>query len=828
MSKEVRLSTSDTMNSVVVPISGMTCAACVNHVTSALGKLPNVCDVSVNLASEKAILKSNLQLPDLALIESTLTNAGYGIQTTSFTVGIEGMTCTACVSHIENAIMKISGVKEVSVNLAAETAKTTFIAGQSTTIQIRKAIENAGYTPVNFSADSYEFTTTEKQAKTVMFKSLVSITIGFLMMFIMYAENLFNLEIHWKEYLFFVLAIPVQIWAAKEFYSSAWNALKHGTSNMNTLISLGTTVAFSYSTLILILNIRGKEIGTGTTYFDAACFITGLVLLGRYLESRARRRAANSIQSLLSLNPQEAIIKNGTHEITIPVDDVPVGAEIIVKPGAKIPVDGIVNTGTTEVNESMLTGESEPQMKTPGSKVFAATINGNGLITYESKAIGTNTVYSKIMQLVEEAQSSKAPIQKFADKVASRFVPTVLLIAIITLISWFIFGPDPSYKYAIPAAVAVLVIACPCAMGLATPTAVMVGTGRAAESGILFKDAETLEITKKISTIVFDKTGTLTDGNLSVSSVEPEEGYSENDVLSFAASIESGSEHFIAKSILQKARSNQLTFDIADQFSITPGRGASGIVNGEKVIVGNAHFLNEHHITIDKRQAQFNSTVVYVASEGSLIGKILLNDNIRSEASEAISNLKLMGIKVLLLSGDQNSRARYVANKIGITEVISEVTPNLKANTIKSLQEKGEFVCMVGDGINDAPALAQSNLGIAMASGTDIANETASITLIKNNLTAIIDAIETSKLSIRTIKQNLLWAFGYNIILIPIAAGILYPLFTSSGVPTPLSPVLGIQGLLNPAIAALAMALSSISVVLNSLRLKTTLLNNKQ
>ena len=823
MSEAIRPDPNALERTMTIPISGMTCAACVTHVESALKELPNVSAVSVNLASEKAILKSDFILPEVLQIESALDRAGYGLETVTSTIAIEGMTCAACVSHIETAIKKIGGVTDASVSLASEKAKIDYISSHATAIQIRNAIENAGYTPVDISDDDYTYSTTYKQARSVLLKALVSITIGFFMMLMMYLDNLLNTNIYWKDYLFFLLAVPVQIWAAKEFYVSAWNALKRGTSNMNTLIALGTTVAFSYSTFVLIFNILDIKIGTGNTYFDAACFITGLVLLGRYLESKARRRAASSIQSLLSLNPQEALIQQNGEEVLIPIDNVSVGMEIIVKPGAKIPVDGIVTRGTSDVDEAMLTGESVPKIKSPGNNIFAATINGTGMLIYEAKAVGVNTMYSKILQLVEEAQASKAPIQKLADKIASWFVPAVLLIALLVLIAWLILGPDPSYAYAISAAVAVLVIACPCAMGLATPTAVMVGTGQSAESGILFKDAETLETTKKITTVVFDKTGTITDGNLKVSSVEPECGYSEDYLIALAASVESGSEHLIAKSILQKARENDVTVEIPQHFSISPGRGATGMVHGKNVIVGNEHFLKEHNVHFERYSTKKDSTEVFVAADKLLVGKILLRDNLRKEAADTVSNLKLMGIRVLLLSGDTDGRARHVATEVGIPEIVSEVTPELKAETIKSLQEEGHFVCMVGDGINDAPALAQANIGIAMASGTDVANESASITLIKNNLSSVSNAINISHLSIRTIKQNLLWAFGYNVILIPIAAGILYPLFISNSMPNILSPILGMHGFLNPAVAALAMAFSSISVVLNSLRLKRTL-----
>ena len=828
MSEEIRSGSNISVSTVTIPISGMTCAACVTHVESALRELPDISDVSVNLASEKAILKSNLIPPPMTQIESALDNAGYGLQTITSTIGIEGMTCSACVSHVESAVRKILGVTNVSVNLASEKARICYIPGHVTALQIRKAIENAGYTPVDSSNDDYSYSSTDKQARSVLFKSLVSISIGFFMLIMMYIGNLLNINGSWRDYLFFSLATPVQIWAAKEFYVSAWNALKRKTSNMNTLIALGTTVAFSYSTIVLIFSIFDIKIGTGHTYFDAACFITGLVLLGRHLESKARRKAASSIQSLLSLNPQEALVQKNGNQVVIPVDDVSVGMEIIVKPGAKIPVDGIVTKGISDVDEAMLTGESVPQVKSPGKNLYAATINGTGLLTYEAKAIGINTVYSKVLQLVEEAQASKAPIQKLADKIASWFVPIVLLLALLVLVVWLVVGPDPSYVYAISAAVAILVIACPCAMGLATPTAVMVGTGQSAESGILFKDAETLEVTKKITAVVFDKTGTVTDGNLKVFSVEPEYGYSEESLISLAASVESGSEHVIAKSILKEAHENSLNVETPHNFSVFPGRGAIGMVNGKNVLVGNLHFLREHDVHVEESLTEKDATEVFVAADKSLVGKILLRDNIRKEAKYTVSNLKSMGIKVLLLSGDKDGRAKHVASQVGISEVISEVPPEFKAETIKSLQKEGHFVCMVGDGINDAPALAQSNIGIAMASGTDVATESASITLVRNDLTAISNAINISHLSIRTIKQNLLWAFGYNVILIPIAAGILYPLFVSNSVPDFLSPILGMHGFLNPAIAALAMAFSSISVVLNSLRLKRTLSAKKK
>ena len=628
------------------------------------------------------------------------------------------------------------------------------------------------------------------------------------------------------ELAFLLLATPVQFWAGRQFYSSAWGALKHGTSNMNTLIAVGTSVAYFYSLAATLLHDRPFFDGAAaTTYFDTSTAIIGIVLLGRYLEARAKGRAADAIRALARLQPRTARLVRDGHLVDVPVEDVLPGDEIVVRPGEKLPVDGEVIDGASWVNESMLTGESAPVQKSAGDQVFGATLNTTGGFRFRATCVGRDTALAQIVRLVEDAQASKAPIQRLVDVVAAYFVPTVIALAAVVFGVWYLVGPEPAHVHAVLTAVAVLVVACPCAMGLATPTAIVVGTGKGAEQGILIRSAEALERAHAAQVVVLDKTGTLTTGRPTVTDVVAA-GMDEGELLRIAASAEMGSEHPVAEAIVEAARSGGSEPTLAEQFVAIPGKGVQATVNGIALLVGNVGLMQARGISLDgladsaaKLSKQGKSTAL-VAVAGSARGVIAVADEVKEGAREAVEGLRRQGIQVVMLTGDDRATAEAVASEIGIDRVVANVPPGEKAREVQRLQLEGKTVAMVGDGINDAPALAQADVGIAMGGGTDVAMETADITLAGGDLRGVPGAIRLSKATMRTIRQNLFWAFAYNAALIPIAAGVLHPLFSGGGVPEPLTPLLGEHGFLNPVLAAAAMAFSSVTVVTNSLRLR--------
>ena len=628
------------------------------------------------------------------------------------------------------------------------------------------------------------------------------------------------------DYLLLALATPVQFWGGRQFYHGAWGALKHRTSNMNTLIAVGTSVAYFYSVAATLL---GDSIFPGNievaTYFDTSTAIIALVLLGKYLEARAKERASSAIRNLMSLQPQTAnIIRDGSEE-QIAIDDIRVGDIVIVRPGERIPVDGEVLKGFSSVDESMLTGESVPVDKSEGSEVFGGTVNATGSFTYRVSKVGRDTVLSHIVRLVEEAQASRAPVQRLADTVAAYFVPAVIGVATLTFAFWLAFGPEPTYLHAILTAVSVLIIACPCALGLATPAAIMVGTGKGAEFGILIRSAEALERAHKVNTVALDKTGTLTQGKPSLVEIMSDD-IGPDELLRVAASAEQGSEHPLGRAIAEAAEERNLAPIAASDFRALPGFGVSVTLDGELVLLGNLSHMQTNDVALNGYQARADemaargSTPIFVARNGKVAGLIALADAIRPEAKRAVGNIGREGIDVVMLTGDNRRTAEEVAKQVGIDQVISEVLPGDKASSIEALQDEGKIVAMVGDGINDAPALAQADVSFAIGAGSDVAAETADITIVGADLDAIPRAFRLSRSTMRAIRQNLFWAFAYNVALIPVAAGILYPFFAGSGVPDSLSLVLGQYGFLNPILAAGAMAISSVTVLVNSLRLR--------
>ena len=815
---------SDTRERIVLPISGMTCAACVSHVSHALEELPVVTDVNVSLASEKA----SIQLSDSSLrvdeFVNALEDAGYGISTEKMILAVGGMTCAACVTHIENALSDVDGVISTGVNLATERAAVEYIPGLAAVSDMRHAVEDAGYSLLGVVGEQDE-TATPREVTALRRKLLFSLVVAGAIMAVMFLPGAHDLLPFDMDYILLVLATPVQFWAGGQFYHGAWGALKHRTSNMNTLIAVGTSVAYIYSIVVTLAGGVVPLAQFAATYFDTSTAIIALVLLGKYLEARAKQRASSAIRSMMSLQPTTAqIVRDGERQ-SIDIDDLQVGDSIVVRPGERIPVDGEVMEGTSSIDESMLTGESAPVDKTPGDEVFGGTINTTGSIIYSASKVGRDTLLSQIIRMIEEAQASKAPVQRLADTVAAYFVPAVIGVAALTFVFWLVFGPAPSYLHAILTAVSVLIIACPCALGLATPAAIMVGTGKGAEFGILIRSAEALERANMVRTVAVDKTGTLTMGEPSIVSLVSND-LDTDDLLRLAASVELGSEHPLGRAIVKAAEEKGLALRPVEEFRALPGFGVSATLDGDDVLLGNLALMESEGVVLKgyegpaAEMANRGSTPVAVAREGKIVGLIAISDTIRPEAQSAINRLKRDGIDVVMLTGDNRRTAQEVARQLGIERVVAEVLPGDKASEISALQDGDTVVAMVGDGINDAPALAQADVSFAIGAGADVAAETADITIVGTDLHAISSSIRLSKATMRSIRQNLFWAFAYNVALIPVAAGVLYLLFADGGVPDVLRPVLGEYGFLNPILAAAAMAISSVTVLANSLRLR--------
>ena len=760
----------------------------------------------------------------MAIRAESRPNASGDTKNVSLNIG--GMTCAACVSHVEKALRGVEGVESSAVNLATERATVQYTASLADIEDFRAAVEDAGYSVLGVGADE-EISGNPRQIADLRAKAMFSIAVAALIMALMAIPAVRDILQFRLDILLLVLAMPVQFWAGKRFYAGAWAALKHGTSNMNTLIAVGTSVAFGYSATVTVLHDSWLFAHyDAATFFETSAAIIGLVLLGRYLEARAKGKASEAIKGLMSLRPETAIVIRDGMEMNVPIEDVDVGEQVRVLPGERIPVDGKVIHGLSWIDESVLTGESMPVEKAANDDVYGATVNTTGSLTIRATGVGKDTVLARIIRLVEEAQGSKAPIQRLADAVSSYFVPAVIAIAASVFVVWLAVGPSPSYVYAMVASVAVLIIACPCAMGLATPTAIMVGTGKAAEMGVLIRSAETLETAHKTQVVVFDKTGTLTTGGPEVTGIVAS-GMSENELLNLAGRLERSSEHPVGKAIVSSAQERGLPIDAPVQDAVAlPGMGIVGRIEGHDVAIGNLRLAEERDFAMNgldetsDEMARSGKTVSYVAIDGEAVGVIAVSDTVKEGASEAVAALKRQGIEVVMLTGDSRQTAEAVARSLGIDSVIANVLPADKADHIEALQKDEKVVAMVGDGINDAPALAQADVGIAVATGTDIAMEAADITLIRGDLMGVARAISVSKRTMRTVRQNLFWAFAYNVALIPIAAGILYPVFSANGVPPALTPALGEFGFLNPILAAAAMAVSSVSVITNSLRLK--------
>lgn len=736
----------------------------------------------------------------------------------TITLPVEGMTCASCVSRVEKVLNKVSGVDKAIVNLATEKATVHYDSTVTTLAEMSKAVHDAGYTLV--LPETVSIAKKEKQKNTYEelkreFLISLGITVPIMIISMMSRTEWFTsmlpLSVQEVNTLLFLATTVVILFSGKRFYSIAWRLAKHFEADMNTLVAVGTGVAYLYSSVVALFPaLLPESLNTSDVYFDTAATIITLILLGKMLEAKAKMNASDAMKKLISVQPKIAHVKRDTQLIIIKTDQLLVGDIVVVKPGEKVPVDGIIEYGQTSIDESMMTGESKPVQKVIGDKVIGGSINNNGSIDFRATAVGRDTVLSQIIRLVEEAQGSKAPIQSLADTIASVFVPTVIGIAILTfLFSYFIW--ELVFVQAMIHSIAVLIIACPCALGLATPTAIMVGTGKGAHLGILIKNAESLERAGNITTVVFDKTGTITEGKPSITDIATFNGFTENEVLMISASVELNSEHPISKAIIHHAEKLKIQEQPVESFLANPGFGITGKVNQKTITIGKEAFLRESLVNLVEAEQtakllqQKGKTVIYVAMERKIAGLIAIADAIRPTARYAVQKLRDMNISVAMLTGDNQSTADAIALEAGIETVIANVLPKEKADYIKTLQSKGAIVAMVGDGINDAPALAQADISIAMSSGTDVALETSDIGLMRQDLQSVVAAILLSRKTIRTIKENLFWAFIYNILGIPLAA----------------------FGMLSPTVAAGAMAFSSVSVVSNSLRLKSAKFDQK-
>jgi len=807
---------------VDLPILGMSCASCASTIQKSLSSLKGVDKADVNFATSKATVLYKPQLVKSEDLVSLVRKSGYNVGTASVEIPIRGLQCASCVQKIEKALLRMTGVLKASVNLATEKAKVEYIPSETSLAEIKRVIEQTGYKvleiPPEEELEDIERIVREKEYIKLKRKFFIGLILG-IIIFLGSMPDLFpwTPDILNNFFVLWMLATPVQFWIGWQFYKGAWGAFTHRNADMNTLIAVGTSAAYLYSVAATLFPSLFESGGLKPeVFFDTSAMIIVLILLGRLLEARAKGQTSEAIKKLIGLRPKTARVKREGKEIDIPVEEVLVGDVIIVRPGEKIPVDGIITDGKSSVDESMITGESMPAKKEAGDEVIGATINKTGSFQFRATKVGKDTALAQIIKLVQDAQGSKAPIQRLADVIAGYFVPIVISIAIATFVVWFNFGPSPALTFALLNFVAVMIIACPCALGLATPTAVMVGTGKGAENGVLIKGGESLETAHKLDTVVFDKTGTLTKGEPEVTDIIVFNSYSEEEVLKYAASAEKVSEHPLGEAVIKKAIETKIVLHDPKNFKAIEGHGIEAEVENVGVLLGNAKLLRDRNIEIkdliEKAEyfAKDGKTPIYIALNGHVAGVIAVADTLKENSVQAVEKLKKLGLEVIMLTGDNRKTAQAMARRAGIDRVLPEVLPEDKVHEIKKLQSEGKKVAMVGDGINDAPALAQADVGIAIGSGTDVAMEASDITLIKGDLQGVVSAIELSKRTIRVIKQNLFWAFFYNVAGIPIAAGVLYPFF-------------GI--LLNPIFASAAMAFSSVSVVSNSLRLRRAKLN---
>ena len=805
---------------VTFPITGMHCANCVATVERSLKKAEGVADVAVNFATEQATVTFDPTLVKPAELVHQVEDAGYGVVTARVELPITGMTCANCAATVERTLnRKVPGVVQANVNFASERATVEYVPGAASVADMIRAVEAAGYGVVQAAAQD-QLEDVEAQARQAEIadqtrKFWVGVIFA-LPLFLTSMARDFGLlgawsHAAWVNWLFLALATPVQFYTGWDYYVGSYHALRNRTANMDVLVAMGSTVAYLYSLVVLFFPAAGQHV-----YFETSAVIITLIKLGKLLEARAKGQTGEAIRRLMGLRPKTARVVRDGVEIDVPIESVRVGDLVVVRPGERIPVDGIVVDGRSAVDESMLTGEPLPVDKGTGDEVIGATINKQGLLKFEATRVGAETALAQIIRLVQEAQGSKAPIQRLADRVAAVFVPAVILIALGTFAVWWVAGGD--LTAAMIRLVAVLVIACPCALGLATPTAIMVGTGKGAELGVLFKNSEALETAHRLQVVVLDKTGTITVGKPTVTDVVTAGSGAESKdlVLRLAASAERGSEHPLGQAIVAEAEARGVALADPQDFEAIPGKGVRALVEGHTVLVGKPGWVGQEGIAlgdlaaeIERLQAEAKTAMV-VAVDGEPAGVLSVADTLKEGSADAVAELHRLGLDVVMLTGDNRRTADAIAAQVGVDQVVAEVLPAEKAARIKELQVGNRMVGMVGDGINDAPALAQADVGIALGTGTDVAMETAGVTLMRGDLRTVPQALALSKATMRTIKQNLFWAFFYNVILIPVAAGALSLV--------PWAPAALRQ--LHPVLAAFAMAFSSVTVVSNSLRLR--------
>jgi len=805
----------------------MSCAVCAGRIEKIAQGVEGVTSASVNFASEKMTVDYAGDGAVISKIRQAVEKAGYRAEPDSagreITIAVGGMSCSACSQRIERALLKMKGITEASVNFATEKAFVSYNPAEIRLSDIKGEITRTGYTPLEtagYEASQKASQRKEHELKILKIKLSISALFTIPLFYIAMAPMISWLSLPFPPslnpmryplvYAILQIALVVPVIAAGyRFYLTGFKAIVQRSPNMDSLVAMGTSAAIVYSLYSTLMIAGGSFDAVEHLYFETAGVIITLILMGKMLESRAKGRTSEAIKKLMSLAPRTAIVVHGDSEIEVPVDEVEPGDVVVVKPGAKIPVDGTVLEGHTSVDESMLTGESIPVEKSKGDTLSAATINGNGVVRFRAERVGTDTVLAQIIRLVENAQGIKAPVARLADTVSGYFVPVVFAVALIAAISWFLAGE--SFTYSLSIFITVLVIACPCALGLATPTAIMVGTGKGAENGILIKSGEALEIAHKINSVIFDKTGTLTEGKPVVTDIVAAGGISEERLLQMAASAEKGSEHPLGEAIVREAERRNISLLQGSGFSAIPGKGIEVTIDGAKILLGNRKLMLDRDIPVEELSAQSDAlsvegkTPMYAAIDDRPAGIIAVADVIKEGSARAVEKLRKSGIEVVMITGDNKVTAGAVARQAGISRVLAEVLPQDKAAAIESLQKEGKITAMVGDGINDAVALARADVGIAIGSGTDVAIESADIVLMRGDVAGVADAIYLSRRTMRTIRQNLFWAFCYNVLGIPVAAG-----------------VLAIFGgpLLSPVIAAAAMSLSSVSVVMNALRLK--------
>ena len=806
-----------------LPVEGMTCASCVGRVERALKEVPGMQTATVNLATERAdITFTSLASPQAAV--RAIESAGYTVREETTELAIEDMTCASCVGRVEKTLAKIPGVLEATVNLTTERARVRHLAGVVTTTDLEAAVEQAGYKSRRLSVETatagdQDAERRESEARALRRDLFVASILTLPVFILEMGSHLIPAVHHWvmgglgqqtSWYIQFALATLVLFGPGLRFFRKGVPALLRVAPDMNSLVSLGTAAAYGYSVVATFIP-KVLPQGTANVYFEAAVVIVTLILLGRTLEARAKGRTSQAIKRLVGLQAKTARVERNGETIEIALDQVATGDVVLVRPGEKIPVDGEVVEGTSYVDESMITGEPVPVSKGAGAEVVGGTINKTGAFSFRVTKVGANTMLAQIIRLVEEAQGSKLPIQALVDKVTMWFVPAVMAAAALTFLVWLIFGPDPALTFALVNAVAVLIIACPCAMGLATPTSIMVGTGRAAEFGILFRKGEALQSLRDVSVVALDKTGTLTKGRPELTDLIPAEGFEYNEVLALVAAVETRSEHPIAEAIVAAAKQRDITLSPIEGFDATPGFGVSAKVAGRTVAVGANRFMTQLGLDVSsflptaQRLGEQGKSPLYAAIDGRLAAIIAVADPIKETTPAAIKALHALGLKVAMITGDNAATAAAIAKQLDIDEVAAEVLPDGKVAALKKFRINGARVAFVGDGINDAPALAEADVGLAIGTGTDVAIEAADVVLMSGDLRGVPNAIAISQATIRNIKQNLFWAFAYNAVLIPVAAGALYPVNGT---------------LLSPIFAAAAMAFSSVFVLGNALRLK--------